>query len=222
MNDDRSDIPKPSKGDAIHAAVKAGLSAVPALGGPAAEIFQFVIQPPLERRRYAWMRDVGDRLAALEREGISLAELRENDEFISAVMHASQIAMRTHREEKLLALSNAICNVARGQGPEEALQHFFLEVVDSLTELHLRILALFREPSAPPNITTGSLVTVLERGIPELKGQRDVYDQFWRDLYTRGLVNTDGLHTMITAQGMGQKRTSELGDLLLDFISGEP
>ncbi len=42
-------VPKRAKGDVAHAVTKAGLSAIPVLGGAAAELFQNVIQPPLEK-----------------------------------------------------------------------------------------------------------------------------------------------------------------------------
>jgi hypothetical protein len=31
---------------------------IPVVGGPAAELFQQVVQPPLEKRRIAWMANV--------------------------------------------------------------------------------------------------------------------------------------------------------------------
>jgi hypothetical protein len=106
-----------------------------------------------------------------------------------------------------------------GQAPEEALQHLFLTFVDSFTELHLRVLAFFQAPPSSPGIYSGGLANVLEQGIPSLRGRRAIYDQFWSDLYSRGLVNTEGLHVMMTGQGLAAKRTTELGDAFLQFIS---
>ncbi len=218
MTEDKLQPPKKTKGDAAHAIVKAGLSAVPVIGGPAAELFQNIIQPPLEKRRVEWMQEVGEKLRELEESGLNIEELQENEEFISAVMHASQIALRTHQNEKLQALRNAILNVAKGQVPEEALQNVFLNLIDSFTELHLRILKLFQNPEPPPNLSMGGLSNVLEHNIPELRGRRELYDQIWKDLYSRGLVNADGLHATITGHGLGQKRTTGIGDTFLQFI----
>lgn len=164
------------------------------------------------------MADVGVRLSELEVQGLRLEELQVNEQFVSAVMYASQIALRTHKEEKLEALRNAVIHVATGQAPDEAVQHLFLGFVDSLTELHLRILKIFQAPATPENISVGGLSHVLEFNVPELRGRRDIYDQFWRDLYSRGLVNTDGLHTTMTGSGLASKRTTGLGDAFLEFI----
>ena len=59
MSDDKLEVPNKSIGDTAHAIAKAGISAIPVIGGPAAELFQYVVQPPLEKRREKWMRQVG-------------------------------------------------------------------------------------------------------------------------------------------------------------------
>ena len=219
MTKKKIEMPKAAKGDTAHVIAKAGLSAIPIVGGPAAELFQHVVQPPLEKRRLEWMAAVGERLEELEKDGLKLEDLENNEQFISTVMHASQIALRTHQQAKLDALRNAVLNVALGQAPEEALQHLFLTFVDSFTGLHLQILAFFQTPPSSAGMYMGGLANVLEQGIPSLRGRRAIYDQFWSDLYTRGLVNTEGLHVMMTGQGLAAKRTTELGDKFLQFIS---
>lgn len=211
--------PKQSKGDLVHAAAKVVLSAVPYIGGPAAELLQHVIQPPLDRRRAEWMKAVGEKLQELEKNGLSLEALSENEEFVSAVMHASSMALRTHQQEKLDALRNAVLNVAAGCAPEDALQHMFFRWVDSMSPLHLRILKHFQAPTPQPNISMGSLGHVLENAMPELRGKRHIYDQIWKDLHANGLTNTDSLHVTMSGQGLGTKRTSELGDAFIAFIS---
>ena len=217
--DDKLKPPGPSRGDAAHAVARAGLSTIPVVGGAAVELFQHVVQPPLDRRRNNWMEAVGEKLAELEQRGVDIDALKKNERFISTVMHASQLALRTHQKEKLAALRNVIANAARGQSPEEALEHMFLDFIDSLSDLHVRILRLFQAPTPPPNMSMGGLRIVLERNMPELRGRRELYDQFWKDLYSRGLVNTDGLHTTMSGGGLGQKRTTGLGDQFLSFIS---
>lgn len=214
------DITKRTKGDVAHAVAKAGLSSIPVVGGAAAELFQFVVEPPMDRRRRAWIASVGERLAELEKNGLDLASLQENDDFVSAVLQCSQIALRTHNEEKLNCLRNAIANIAVGQGPDEALQHMFLALVDDFSELHIRILKYFQAPAPGQNVSIGSLRSVLEQHLPELRGRRAVYDQIWKDLRARGLVSTDTLHGMMTGAGLESKRTTELGDSFVHFVSG--
>jgi hypothetical protein len=219
MTDDRYATPKKSAGDVAHAVTKAGLSAIPIIGGPAVELFQLVMQPPLEKRRAEWMQRVGEGLKALEESGLDIETLGENEEFVSAVMQASQIALRTHQEEKLEALGNATLNVASGQAPDEALQLMFLNFVDAFTEWHIRVLKLFEAPPGQSGIMAGGLSHVLENSFPELKGRREFYDSVWRDLFLRGLVNTETLHTTMSAGGLATKRTTAHGDQFLAFIA---
>jgi hypothetical protein len=213
------EVPKSSKGDVAHALVKAGLSTLPVVGGPAVELFQYLVQPPLERRRHEWMTQIGEKLRELEAQGLKLEELQQNEQFISAVMQASTAALRTHKQEKLAALRNAILHIATGQGPEETIQHLLLTFIDEFSEMHLRVLTFARAPKPPGGISAGGLSHVLEDNIPALRGQRTLYDQLWKDLYLRGLINTESLHVMMTGNGLAQSRTSPLGETLLNFIA---
>ncbi|WP_316348244.1 hypothetical protein [Desulfuromonas acetoxidans] len=219
MDDKEIQVPEKSSGDIVHSVAKAGLSAIPVLGGTAVELFQNVVQPPLEKRRAEWMAQVGEKLQELEDNGLILEDLQNDEQFISAAMYASQLALRTHKEEKLEALRNAVANIATGQAPDEAMQHIFLNLIDNLTELHIQVLSVFQAPTTPPGLSMGGLSHVLEHNMPQMRGERELCDQLWKDLYTRGLINTDSLHRTMSGNGLGQNRTTSLGAAFLRFIS---
>lgn len=220
MTEDDMDLPESSRGDTAHTLVRAGISAIPVLGGPAAELFNHVIQPPLEKRRIEWMNSVAERISRLENEnGLYIESLKDNDEFISAVMYASTLAIRTHNESKLNALKNAISNIAQGRAPDETLQQIYLNLVDSLTELHLRILKVFQSPNVPPGLSMGGLGNVLEHNLPDMRGQKGIYQQMWKDLVARGLLAGDNLNLTMSGSGLSQKQTTPLADGFLQFIS---
>lgn len=219
MASDKLEAPKHSKGDTAHALAKAGISAIPMIGGPGAELFQHIVQPPLEKRRIEWMGYVGEKLIELESRGVDIGQLSENEEFVSAVLQASQIAIRTHRQEKREALRNALFNIASGKAPEESLQQIFLEYIDAFSELHVQLLKFFQAPPDTSNVMMGALSSVIEQGMPNLKGKRQAYGLVWNDLVARGLLDNVGLQVMMTGQGLAGKRTTELGDAFLDFIS---
>jgi len=138
--------PKRSKGDIAHSVVKAALGSIPVGGNAAAEFFQLLVTPPLEKRRDEWIAEVGARLQELETKGISLDSLQANEQFISTLMQATQLALRTHQNEMREALRNAVQNSARPGAPDDSEQQIFLNFVDSFTEWHIRILRLFRAP----------------------------------------------------------------------------
>lgn len=213
------DLPIMTKGDAAHAITKAGLSAIPFVGGPAVELFQYLVQPPLERRRNDWMADVGTKLQELEDAGIDIEQLGQSEEFVTAVLSATQIALRTHYEEKREAPQNALVNIAIGQSPGEALQHMFFNWIDSMSPLHMQIVKVFQKPAPQPGVSMGGLEGVLVFNLPHLRGHTAVYRQIWKDLYSRGLLNTEGLNTTMSESGLKEKRTTEIGDAFLRFIS---
>ena len=224
--DDMNQPPSKTGRDAAHAVAKAGLSAVPIVGAAAAELFAAIVQPPIERRRDEWMRTVGEMLSELQTKGIDLEGLKDNEQFIDTVLQATQVALRNHQETKRAALRGAIANSAIGSTPDAMRRQMFLRYIDEFSEEHLMILELFADPSGwftrhdrPfPNISMGSLSHILEDALPSLRNARTLYDQIWKDLYQRGLVNTDGLHTMMTDNGLQAIRVSDLGGQFLSFI----
>ena len=220
--------PEPDKWDKSHAAVKAGLAIIPGIGGTAAELFSMVIAPPLEKRRNQWLDDIAERLKSLERavDGFRVEDLSQNETFITVVMHATQVAIRNHQQEKLEALRNAVLNTAMSKAPENDRQLMFLNFIDELTPWHLRLLRFFDAPEtwgnrhniSYPNWHSGSPGNLLEFTFEELSGQRDFYDQVVRDLHYRGLMSIDSLHTRMTVRGMFESRTTEMAKGFLAFI----
>ena len=218
-----------SSGDHIQAIVRAGLGAIPVAGQASIEIFSSIVTPPLEKRRLEWMKNIGERLQQLEKERkLDISALSTNDEFITTMMHASQIAMRNHAKEKLEALKNAVINSALPNPPDESRQLLFLHYVDTFTIWHIRIFHLFHDSNgwfqkngrkAPEFSISSSYSDVLLAAYPELSAHRDLYDIIDSDLNDKGLFSSRGMNAMMSASGAFQKRTSELGDQFLLFIS---
>jgi hypothetical protein len=180
---DREHLPdEPTLGDYGHAVIKAGLSAIPVLGGGAVELFSLLFAAPLAERRDVWLQTVVEDLDALSRKvaGGSLESLAANPEFVSALMKATQVALCTHQQEKITALRNAVLNVAAGAAPEDDLQSIFLNLIDTLSPIHLRLFKQF-----------GLKTAVLIRDAPNwLKS--DVCSQAAKDLLDRGLLGPLG------------------------------
>lgn len=221
--------PKESAGDHLHTLARAGILAVPIVGGPAVELFQMVIAPPVRKRQLEWMEAVSEGLHRLEEKQCCIIdELKNNDSFIDTVMQASQAAVRTANEEKREALRNAVLNAALPNAPNESKQQVFVSLVDQFTVWHLRILILFADPNGwfeingkevPRWSIGGSLSQTLTTAFPELETQREFYDVIGKDLHQRGLFSTDGFHTMMSGEGAMAKRTTTLGDEFLSFIT---
>jgi hypothetical protein len=143
-------------------------------------------------------------------------------------MQASQIALRNHQQGKLDALRNAVLNAALPNSPQEDEQMIFLRLIDQLTPWHLRVLSVLDDPVrwmerhgvANPGWGMGGTSMVLEQCIPELRGQRDTYDQIVRDLQSEGLLaQGQFLHVTMTGGGTVASRTTDRGKRLIRFIT---
>jgi hypothetical protein len=89
------------------------------------------------------------------------------------------------------------------------------------------ILSFFDDPKAWftargrqfPLQMMGSLSQILTSAYPELKDQRPLYDLIAKDLWNNGLMNTDGLHAMMSASGADASRTTDIGKQFLRFTT---
>lgn len=223
------DPPQSSAGDHVHTLARAGIGSLPMIGAAATELFQKLIVPPLEKRRQEWMKAVAHGLLELEeKQKCVIDDLASNDVFIDTVLAASQAAIRNSQEEKREALKNAVLNAALPNPPDESRQQMFVGWVETLTVWHLRILRFFADPArwfqeqgkqAPQYTIAGSLSQLLTTAYPELQKERGLYDQIGKDLYNRGLIGTDGFHTVMSGGGVYAKRATELGEQFLNFIT---
>jgi LysM domain len=66
---------------------------------------------------------------------------------------------------------------------------------------------------------TTSLPNVIETAYPDLKDHRDRYEQIARELHANGLFAEESLSAVMTSAGALQKRTTQLGDQFLAFIT---
>lgn len=222
--------PKRTPTDIAHAAARGVLASIPGLGGGLSVLFEEVLQRPLDRRRAAWMAQLTEAVAELTEkvDGLDAAALAKDEMFLTAAVQAAQIAQRTHQQEKLDALRNAVQNAALPGAPDDDLQVIFLRLIDDLTTWHLRVLALFDDPAGwfakygrgESRVVISSGSDVLEQAFPELRGNRGLYDQLVADLQAEGLLAQGSyLHAMMTPHGAIASRTTARGKAFLAFIS---
>lgn len=217
-------LPRETTGDDVHRAARAALSAIPFVGGAAMELFNRVIVPPVQRRREAWLNDLAERVSALEREGrVKVEDLQNNDQFVSTVMQATEVAVRNHQQEKIDALRNAVLNTALGQSPEDAKRDMFLGFVDMFSVPHLRILKAMAAYDADGRhsvtaTSIGSLTQLALAQLPDLIRSGKLVEVAVEDLCRRGLLfwNSEGGVLMIPE---GATQVSDFGREFLRFIS---
>ena len=225
------EVPHSESAETVLGLAKAVVSAVPVLGGLAAELMDVVIRPQIEQRRTDWLNSLAERLARLEVrvDGFRVGDLVDHPAFTSAMLQAGAVALRNHNEEKLEALRNAVLNVAVSSTSGEDEHELFISLIDSFTDWHLRVLAFLADKEAIaekrgrlpfPSWYAGGVSAVLEHVYPELVGRRDLYDLVVSGLNRAGLVAIDSFHTTGTRDGyMLAKQSTDMGDRFLRFIT---
>ena len=208
MSDEEITPPNKTIGDWLHTLTKAAVSVVPWVGGPAAEIFAAIVMPPRSKRMNDWMESVVRKL-----ENCTMDSLQNNPAFVSAVLHGTQIAIRSHQKEKLDALRNAVLNVASGNAPDDDLQLVFLNMIDLFTPTHLQLLRVFQDRSS---VSSGV--------IDNFRQQRVLTDPVVNDLNQRGLLDDPRPYV---ARGRDSSdsliiqpwQLSKLGNQFMKFVS---
>lgn len=79
-------------------------------------------------------------------DSFDISKLRENDEFVSALIEASYIAIKNHQKEKHKMLTNAVCNTACSADLKYNQIKHFLMLIDELSLEHLLILKYLNHP----------------------------------------------------------------------------
>jgi hypothetical protein len=171
--------------------------------------------------------DIAASLRRLEDRGeLRIDSLGENEAFIDTVFQATQAALSTSQEAKRRALRNVVLNAALPGAPDVTIQHVFVNLINEFTDWHLLVLRFIQNPAAWRNPAGGSarlpagggLGGVLSAVFPGLAGT-GLMEQIWADLHARGLHRSGSLNTMMTGDGLRAKRTTELGDRFLAFIT---
>lgn len=209
--------------------VEATLSMVPAVGGPLTAVWAAVVGAAYEKRREQWQREITEAVQDLldQIDELTPENLAANPDFLDALVHATMTATATGQREKLDALRNAVLNSALPSDLDSDYQAMFLRYVRDFTPSHLRLMKLLNDPPAwfaahgipCPNVSMGGLGVVIESGMPEMAGQKELYGRMFADLAAAGLSNTGELGTTMTGHGLTQQRSTETGRAFLRFIT---
>ncbi|MBE2227466.1 MAG: hypothetical protein IAE93_09000 [Ignavibacteria bacterium] len=201
----------------------AGAKLVP--GGSAyIVLMSIVVTTSLDKRKKVWLESIASGLIELKQKfhNFEFENLNENENFVTAFMHASQSALRNHQREKLEALKNAVLNSVTTSAPNDDLQLIFINNIDKMTQWHLRILQFYHDPSKYVSETTEliqfkRIENVLLETFTNLKGMKSFYSKVVQDLGSVGLVHSMALESGSLA--LLESQTTDLGKQFLDFVS---
>lgn len=217
--------PDPAAVDYFAAIVKLGISAIPAWGGTASELFGMLTAPLLGKRRDEWFEEMRLRLNDLTAKvgGLTIESLARNEDFVTVVVQATQSAIKTHQRKKIEALRNAVLNVAAGKAPETEKQSLFLQYVDRFEPLHLELLGFMEAPKKlgatwlSHQTGSTSVYQVIYTVFPSLAGKFQLVNLAVVDLHAAGFIAANVGNAMAPAPGFDTWVTFQ-GEEFLKFI----
>lgn len=215
-----------TKEDVAHALLKGALGAVPYAGGILAETFGLLLATPFQRRLISFLEKVAERLNDYD---VRLEDAVAKEEFVSAVRTAAETVLKTHDEMKRRFLVNAVVNIGIGTGSlTDDVQQIYLQLIDRLTPLHLRVMIAFQLPKnffemtatkhdSLKNVTYSDVVAI---AVPELDGKNELIGLLCRDLYYAGLFDEQYMDKHLSTAAR-ESRITSFGNDFLRFITDD-
>jgi hypothetical protein len=213
--------------DFLNKAIKAGVGSLPVVGSALAEFFNFVVADPAQERRDDFLRETMERLLALQKshDQLSAESLRDNEAFQATILQAARLATSTASSEKRELLQNAVLNSAIGT-IDENIRQIFLEMIESMTPMHIVLLNFLNDPKASPeavasakSMMMGSMEHVIAAALPHVTQERELFRRIVGDLYRFGLTTRESFGgTQSGGNSMLNPVTSQLGRGFLSFI----
>ncbi len=211
--------PKKDVSDYAHTSASVALSLVPLIGTVLAAVFENVFSAPIDKRKEEWLTSLSETVNDLceKVDNLTPEKLSKNEEFISACLQASNIAIRTHHSEKLKALQCAVKNTVLLQDYNESKKMIFIRVIDQMTPLHFKLLHFLSDPkfyesplnsNRPSNEITnwGDLRNIWDATYTDIKHTDPLIDLVISDLKQLGFVRIThfyeaGLNSVSTQSG---------------------
>jgi hypothetical protein len=207
------------------------------VGGSITEAWAGFFSSPLARRREAWLAQLAMAVAELlKNPGTTLESLQRNEAFVSAVLAATSIAVRTHQTEKLAALRNGTISSVLNTDISEDEQSLFMRYVDEFSPWHFRVLRAFHDPNGhlqargvtkPWLVESGGTLwssskhirTFMGQAFPELQSEHQFVGLVLHDLGVRQLIPVQQMfHQSLPDIG---PYTTITGRKFIRFIGGE-
>jgi hypothetical protein len=212
-------------GEHILNVLKAGLATAPFCGGIASLLSDYIPSSKMHRLEQFAERlaEDLDRLQDRVNESIILT-----DEFAFLFEKCFRGVAENYQSEKLESFRNILVNSAIGVDLSEDEKEFFLNLVTTLSVLHIRILKFMAQPlqyleihGIPPDRIRGGFSQFFPLAIPGV--DLEVIKSAFGDLHQYGFINTDKtiFSTMTSGQGLALlgNRVSELGRRFVEFCT---
>lgn len=223
-------FPENEARDRIRQIIQAVVDVAPG-GGGVNRVADVLFAAKVQKRRDDWFRRIGVALAELLQRADDLDAavdaLASDDRLVTAVMVATDIAGRTHEEEKLEALRNACLHTATDKDLDDQYVYVFLRLIDDLSTLHLKVLTYLSDPIGyfemhnieRPHFIAAARRQAFEQAMPAVAADKQITDLVLRDLEARGLNKGGDLTGIVSENAVYDTMATDLGLEFLAFIA---
>jgi hypothetical protein len=231
MEGSKSEVPQNNVKDVAHmvagvavstaAAIASAATGLPILG--AGELFRFLVTPSLEKRRDIWMGQLQLAVEELQRLQVSIDSLQNNEEFQTLLAQASQIAIKTHLQEKQIMLKNALVNSFKNEASFD-ISSMYLNMIDRLMPAHMNVLKLSGRGEVMKFQTESrdaSQYAFIERIFKEVSPsiERSILEVIVNELEQMGLVGVMHKMTKQENRPISHYMLTGFGAGFLDFVT---
>lgn len=207
--------------------VRAAAAAIPGIGGPVAVVLEDVWLPAWQRNVRDFIEHLGSDVQEMASELYSnVAELQDklSDERVAEVFHRSAQTARIASSAATRRRCRAAVLSAIRQPERSSMNLRFVRLIEELTPAHFTLLAFLQEPAANEEYQTqvgmASVTSVAIGAVAPAATALGYSEEFLRmlsaDLQRLGLGELPS--AMMSGQGVLAKRSTDLGDQLLDFV----
>lgn len=173
----------------VEISIKEVLKNIP-IGSFMVDLYDAIKDNCLKKRQKAWEKRIEERLSILE---CSLSDLSNSEMFVTALIRATEIAVKTSEKEKLEYLSNALLK-SYVESIDETRLCLYFNLIEKYTIAHIKMMQHFYTLSDP------------------LTDNEEINSIVMNDLSSDGLLN-------YSYDAVGKYSLSDFGKGLLKFIS---
>jgi len=201
--------------DIVKGAAKVGASWLVPGSSPFISILDELRSGEFQRRFEDFQEKVDEQLKMMKE--VQLQQLKDNQLFATVLYIAGQLALKTNEIKRQL-LANAVVNAPSCTLSEDSVV-ILLNCIEKYTLRHLRLLRFLQDPKEYKKKNYYMTTSTMQIYYDYYSNDNEALDRIVvKDLYADGMITTDSLFVMASVDGCLEKKTTLLGDAMIDFF----
>lgn len=201
--------------DLVKGAAKAGASWFVPGSSPFIFILDELRSSEYQRRFDDFKEKVDEQLRMMK--DVQLQQLKDNQMFATVMYIAGQLALKTN-ETKRQFLANAVVNTPSCTLSEDSMV-IMLNCIEKYTLRHLRLLRFLQNPKEYKKKDYFMTTSTMQIYYDYYSKDNEALDRIIaNDLEADGMITSGSLFGMATVDGCFEKKTTVLGDAMIDFF----